>query len=153
MIIRCSQLTRCEAVDDGETLKLECLDQGGNPVSLLLPFENAESIAMTLPGLLTQAVKAQTGRDNARYIFPLGQWLLEAAAGDDQSVLLTLATLDGFQVSFKIPRSTSQALDWALHGDADDDTPRIWRLRGAYPKVGDQLRQDGSAVSRAGSAL
>lgn len=80
---------------------------------------------MTLPGLLTQAVKAQTGRDNARYIFPLGQWLLEAAAGDDQSVLLTLATLDGFQVSFKIPRSTGQALDWALHGDADDHTPEF----------------------------
>jgi hypothetical protein len=125
MIIRCSQLTRCKAVDDGETLKLEFLDQGGNPVSLLLPFENAESIAMTLPGLLTQAVKAQTGQDNARYIFPLGQWLLEAAAGNDQSVLLTLATIDGFQVSFQIPRPTSQALGWALQHDTDDEAPEF----------------------------
>jgi len=99
-MIRCRRLTTCRALDDGETLKLEFLDQGGNPISLLLSFEDAESIAMTLPRLLTQAVKAQTGQDNARYVFALDRWLLEGV-NDRQSLILTLATIDGFEVSFE----------------------------------------------------
>jgi hypothetical protein len=113
MIIYCNKLTTCSALGDGETVKLEFLDEARNPVSLLLPFEKAESIAMTLPGLLTQAVKAQTGQDNARYVFPLGQWQLEGAE-DRQSFILTLTTADGFEVSFRIPQDTSRALGWTL---------------------------------------
>jgi hypothetical protein len=98
MIIHCSKLTTCQALDDGETIKLEFLDQSRNPISLLLSFEDAESIAMTLPRLLTRAVKAQTGKDNSRYVFALGRWLLEGVE-DHQSLILTLATVDGFEVS------------------------------------------------------
>jgi hypothetical protein len=121
MIIRCSKLTTCRTLDDGETVKLEFLDQGDNPISLLLSFEDAESIAMTLPRLLTQAVKAQTGQDNARYVFALGRWLLEGVE-DHQSLILTLATADGFEVSFRVPHATCRALGWALQHDSDDDT-------------------------------
>jgi hypothetical protein len=123
MIIRCSKLTTCGPLDDGETIKLEFTDQSGNPISLLLSFEDAESIAMTLPRLLTRAVKAQTGRDNSRYVFALGQWLLEGVE-DHQSLILTLTTVDGFEVSFGIPHATCRALGWALR-DADDDTPEF----------------------------
>jgi hypothetical protein len=123
MIIRCSKLTTCGALVDGETIKLEFLDQSRNPISLLLCFENAESIAMTLPRLLTRAVKAQTGKDNSRYVFDLGQWLLEGVE-DHQSLILTLTTVDGFEVSFGIPQATCRALGWALR-DADDDTPEF----------------------------
>jgi hypothetical protein len=124
MITRCSKLTTCKALDDGETVKLEFLDEDGNPKSLLLSFEDAESIAMTSPRLLTQAVKAQTGQDNARYVFALGQWLLEGVE-DHQSLILTLATVDGFEVSFRIPHATCRALGWSLQHDADDDTPDL----------------------------
>jgi len=103
------------------TVKLEFLDQDGTPTSLLLSFEDAESIAMTLPRLLTQAVKAQTGQDNARYVFALGQWLLEGVE-DRQSLILTLATVDGFDVSFRIPHAAGRALGWALQHESDDDT-------------------------------
>jgi hypothetical protein len=67
MMIRCGKLTTCKALGDGEALKLDLIDADGKPVSVLLSFEHAESIAMTLPRLLTQAVKAQTGQDNARW--------------------------------------------------------------------------------------
>src|SRR5215475_6388777 len=106
MKIHCSKLTTCRALDDGETIKLEFLDQSRNPISLLLSFEDAESIAMTLPQLLTQAVKAQTGKDNSRYVFALGRWLLEGVDEDHQSFILTLTTIDGFEVSFRIPHAT-----------------------------------------------
>jgi hypothetical protein len=119
MIIHCSKLTTCDAVRDGEAVKLDFVDEGGNPISLLFSFEHAESIAMTLPRLLTRAVKAQTGQDNARYIFPLGQWLLEGLQ-DRESFILTLKTADGFEVSFRIPYDTCRALGWSLQHDADE---------------------------------
>jgi hypothetical protein len=119
MIIYASKLTTCTALDDGETIKLEFLDERRNPVSLLLPFENAESIAMTLPRLLTQAVRAQTRQHSARYVFPLGQWLLEGIE-DHQCCILTLKTVDGFEVSFRVPQASCRALGWALRHEAAD---------------------------------
>jgi hypothetical protein len=85
---------------------------------------------MTLPRLLTQAVKAQTGQDNARYVFALGRWLLEGVE-DHQSLILTLATVDGFEVSFRIPHATCRALGWSLQHDSDDDTADLGDPRGA----------------------
>jgi hypothetical protein len=133
MIIHCSKLTTCGALDDGETIKLEFLDQSRNPISLLFSFEDAESIAMTLPRLLTRAVKAQTGKDNSRYVFALGQWLLEGVE-DHQSLILTLTTVDGFEVSFRIPHATCRALGWSLQHDTDDDTPDLRDSLGAVGK-------------------
>ena len=121
MIIHCSKLTTCGTLEDGETVKLEFVDAGGNPISVLLSFEDAESIAMTLPRLLTLAVKAQSGHDNARYVFALGRWLLEGVE-DRRSVILTLATVDGFEASFRIPHATGRALGWSLQHDAEVDT-------------------------------
>jgi hypothetical protein len=119
MIIRSSKLTTCKAVEDGGSVKLDLVDADGNPVSLLLSFEHAESIAMTLPLLLTHAVKAQTGRDNARYVFPLGQWFLEGIE-DRHSFILTLKTADGFEVSFRISHDTCRALGWTLQHEAEN---------------------------------
>jgi hypothetical protein len=104
--------------------------RSSNPISLLLSFENAESVAMTLPRLLTRAVKAQTGKDNSRYVFDLGQWLLEGVE-DHQSLILTLTTVDGFGVSFRIPHATCRALGWSLQHDTDDDTPDLRDSLGA----------------------
>jgi hypothetical protein len=77
MIIHCGTLTTCDSIRNGEIVKLDFVDDDGRAISLRIAFEHAQSIAMTLPRLLTQAVKAQTGRDNARYVFPLGEWTLE----------------------------------------------------------------------------
>jgi hypothetical protein len=93
------------------------IDNAGDPVSLQRAFEHAESVAMTLPQLLTRAVKAQTGDHNARYVFPLGQWSLEKIE-DRRSFVLTLKTADGFQVSFRISLGTCQAFGWTLHQEA-----------------------------------
>jgi hypothetical protein len=120
MIIQCSKLTTCRVLVDGKRVSLELLDERSNPISLLLSFEDAESIAMTLPRLLTQAVKAQTGQHNARYTFALGRWLVEAVE-DHQSFILTLATIDGFEVAFRIPHATCRALGRALQHDSEND--------------------------------
>jgi hypothetical protein len=119
MMIRCGKLTTCKALSDGETLMLDLIDADGKPVSVLLSFEHAESIAMTLPRLLTQAVKTQTGQDNARYVFPLGPWRLERIE-DSHSFILTLATTDGFEVSFRIPHEACRTLGWTLKHEAEE---------------------------------
>ncbi len=117
MIIRCGELTTCDTIEDGAAISLGFADTDGKAVSLRLSFEQAESVAMTLPQLLARAVKARTGSDNTRYTFPLGQWLIEVGE-DRQSFILTLRTIDGFEVSFGIPPDTCQALGWALHHEA-----------------------------------
>jgi hypothetical protein len=118
MIIHCRTLTTCESVRNGEMVKLDFLDEDGRAISLRLAFEHAQSIAMTLPQLLTRAVRAQTGQDNARYVFPLGEWVLEGIEGD-QSVILTLKTEDGFEVSFRLPPGACRSLGWVLQREAD----------------------------------
>jgi hypothetical protein len=118
MIINCSTLRTCHAVGNGEVVMLEFVDDDGRSISVRFPFEHAQSIAMTLPRLLTQAVKAQTGQDSARYVFPLGEWILEGIEGN-QSVILTLRTEDGFEVSFRAPPDACKSLGWALQHDTD----------------------------------
>jgi hypothetical protein len=121
MIINCTTLTTCDTVGNGEVVMLEFIDEDGRSISLRLAFEHAQSIAMTLPRLLTQAIKTKTGQDNARYVFPLGEWILEGIEGD-QSFILTLKTEDGFEVSFRIPPGASRSLGWRLQREAELST-------------------------------
>jgi hypothetical protein len=118
MIIHCITLTTCDSIRNGEIVKLDFVDDDGRAISLRLAFEQAQSVAMTLPQLLTQAVRAQTGQDNARYVFPLGEWTLEGIEGDP-SVILTLKTEDGFEVSFRLPPSACKSLGWVLQQEGD----------------------------------
>jgi len=114
-----SRLINCGVTSNGETVHLDLVDVVGKHVSLCLPFHQARSLTMTLPQLLTFALKAQTGDDSARYVFTLAQWRIEAAA--DSRLIITFGTPDGFEVSFcttlQDGREFAQALganvDWA----------------------------------------
>ena len=111
-------LTTCGVDDDGQIVRLDLVDDKGNPVSLRLPFDQAQAIAMTLPSLLTQALKSITGSPDARYVFPLESWFVELSKQHD-GLLLTLATSDGFQVSFGIPAEACRGLGLTLAGGPD----------------------------------
>jgi hypothetical protein len=87
----------------------------GTPVSLRLPFDQAQAVAMTLPSLLARALQSLTGSPDARYVFPLDRWFVELSRQHDGS-LLTLATNDGFEVSFGIPAEASKGLGLTLAG-------------------------------------
>src|SRR3984885_7648537 len=93
MEIASSKLTTCDVAPDGEVITLNLVDAAGNPVSLRLPFGQAGALAMTLPGLLSKALKARCGNESSRYVFPLGEWLLENAA-DGRTLIVTLKTVD-----------------------------------------------------------
>ena len=78
------------------------MDRSDTAVSVELPFDQAEAVAMTLPHLLTNAVRRRTGQQEARYVFALGEWLIEDTK-DVNCLIVTLKTPDGFEVSFGIP--------------------------------------------------
>lgn len=109
--------------DDGETVELGLADRSGAAVFVELPFEQAEAVAMTLPQLLTRAVRKRTGSEEARYVFGLGEWSIEGARAGN-CLIVTLKTTDGFDVSFAIPFEACRALGWSLKHEADMATER-----------------------------
>src|SRR5262245_20966832 len=95
-------LTTCEPTRDGASIRLGFLDEAGKPVSVEFAFEQAASLVMTLPGLLSAALKSRTGSEQSRFVFSLGKWTLESAE-DSPCLFATLTTTDGFEVTFGIP--------------------------------------------------
>lgn len=116
--IRSSRLTTCGVAADGKNIELEFIDSSGAPVTVELPFDQAESVVMTLPSLLNRALRQRTGDIDARYVFGLREWSLESTR--DQSCLIaTLKTTDGFEVSFGIPIEACRSLGWSLQEGVD----------------------------------
>jgi len=107
-----SGLTTCDATEDGQIIRLDFLDEAGEPVSVAFPFRQAAGVMMTLPRLLSKALRQQTRDDTSRYVFSLGRWSIESS--EEPCLIMTLATDDGFEVSFGIPFETCRAMGWAL---------------------------------------
>jgi hypothetical protein len=105
---RSTRLTTCETVENGEVIRLNFVDQADRAVAIELPFAQAEAVVMTLPQVLSKALQWQTNNAAMRYVFPLAHWSLES--GDGNCLIVTLATGDGFHVSFGIPFDTCQAI-------------------------------------------
>lgn len=117
--IRSTGLTSCRVAEDGVDVTLEFVDQAGQAVALKLPLDQAEAIVMTLPRLLSNAVRQRTGNDEARYVFDLGQWAIESARKHG-CLIATLKTPDGFEVSFAIPPEAGRSFGWTLQREASD---------------------------------
>jgi hypothetical protein len=113
-----SRLTTCGVTPDGETVGLEFVDDSGTPVTVQLPFNQAEAVVMTLPHLLARSVRRRTGNQQARYVFSLAEWLIEDTNAQD-CLIVTLKTTDGFEVSFGVPLESCRALGWSLRHEAD----------------------------------
>jgi hypothetical protein len=115
--IASSKLTTCGVAADWETVELEFLDQSGAATTLQLPLDQAEAVVMTLPHVLAYALKRRTGQQDARYVFGLGEWCIEDTR-DQDSLIVTLKTTDGFEVSFGIPFEAGRALGFSLQHEA-----------------------------------
>jgi len=107
------QLTTCSVIEGGKTICFDFVGQAGESVSIEMPFDQAESMVMTIPQLLSAALKMQTGDAQARYVFAVGNWSLELAA-DQNYRILAVRTPDGFEVAFAISFETSVAMGSAL---------------------------------------
>ena len=63
------RLTTCAVVKDGEAVRLDLQNEAGGPVSLEMSLEQAQSLVMTLPHLLSKAFQARAQNPKARFVF------------------------------------------------------------------------------------
>jgi hypothetical protein len=112
-------LTTCCVAADGADVELEFVDQSGRIVVVELPLDQAEVVVMTLPHLLSKAVRRRTGNDEPRYVFDLGEWAIESAR-EHSCLIATLKTPNGFEVSFAIPPEAGRSFGWTLQREASD---------------------------------
>lgn len=115
-----THLTHVRVRPCGTIVELGFRDGGGSPITLALPHQALGMLLMTLPRLIEMSLRQRTGNATLRHVYPVGDWHVETAT-DETSLLLTLATPDGFSVSFCLPSDDAHRLGRLLA----DFTPRV----------------------------
>jgi hypothetical protein len=94
-------LTNVDLASDGSCVRFNLTDANDRAAALELPLECINQMLMTLPHVINQALRSRHQDRSFRLVFPLGNWRLERISGD-RRLILTLATDDGFEVSFAV---------------------------------------------------
>ena len=113
MAIDIETLTTCEVAADGGAISLGFVDAAGQPTIVTLSLNDAGSLAMTLPGLITKALQTRFGDRSLYYAYPLASWAIEQSS-DPAQVLVTLRTADGFSACFSLQRQQRNEFGEAL---------------------------------------
>jgi hypothetical protein len=113
MEIDTETLTTCEIAADGGAISLGFVDSAGQPATVTLSLDDAGSLAMTLPGLITKALQARFGDRSLHNAYPLASWALEQSS-DPTQVLVTLRTADGFSACFSVQHQQQNEFGEAL---------------------------------------
>ena len=113
MEIDIETLAACEVAADGGAISLGFVDSAGQPATVTLSLNDAGSLAMTLPGLITKALQTRLGDQNLHNAYPLASWAVEQSS-DPAQVLVTLRAADGFSACFSIQRQQQNQFGEAL---------------------------------------
>ena len=113
MEIETQSLTSCEIAPGGDVISLGFVDSSGQPQTIRLSLNQVGALAMTLPGLIGEAMQTRFGDETLRYAYPLESWVVEQSSDPTQG-MITLRTSDGFSVCFSIPREHQNVLGEAL---------------------------------------
>jgi len=106
-------LTTCEVAADGNTVVLGFTDTDDAPAQIRLSLNQVGALAMTLPDLITKALRSRYDDNSLRYAYPLASWRVEQSS-DPQTGMVTLCTTDGFSVCFSMQHELQQELGEAL---------------------------------------
>jgi hypothetical protein len=116
------QLTTFEITADGTGIRMNFISGDGVQACLSLPTECLTELIMTLPRMTNQALRVRRRDESLRLVYPAGRVSIEQSS-DPRTIIVTLATRDGFEVSFGLTRQQMAALDAAAdvveHGGAD----------------------------------
>jgi hypothetical protein len=99
----------CAVSPDGGSISLTLPDRHGKSCQLVLTFDEASSLAMTLPRLLTMALRRKYSDRALRLAYPLREYAVECAS-DLRHLIVTLAADDGFNVVYAINVETAAAI-------------------------------------------
>jgi hypothetical protein len=94
-----SALTHFSVCRSGRHVEIGFTDHTGEPAALQLPQECLSMLLMTLPTMIETVLRRRTGNPTLRQVYAMGDWQLHLGS-DPQSLILSLATPDGFAVSF-----------------------------------------------------
>jgi hypothetical protein len=98
-VIRGRQLTTFDVSPDGESFAIHVTDEQARPGTLVLPAECLNALMMTLPEMVRRSLHRRFHDDTMRVVYPVGSWEVEKSP-QVGTVIVTLRTPDGFQVSF-----------------------------------------------------
>jgi hypothetical protein len=115
-------LTTCEVAADGGAISLGFVDAAGRPATVTLSLNDAGSLAMTLPGLITKALQTRFGDGSLSCAYPLASWAIEQSS-DPTQVLVTLRTADGFSACFSVQRQQRNEFGKALLAEPASRAP------------------------------
>jgi hypothetical protein len=96
-----------KVVDDGTRLLMSFVCEDGSDLALDLPTESLNSLIMTLPAMVTSALRRRYLDETLRLVYPAAAIDIEQAS-DKNYIIVTFKTPDGFAVSFSI---TQQQMD------------------------------------------
>jgi hypothetical protein len=124
MAIEPQSLTTCEVAPDGNTITLGFTEADGTPAQVRLSLNQIGGLAMTLPDLITRALRLRYGDHSLRYAYPLESWTVERSS-DPGTGMVTLCTTDGFSVCFSMHHELQRKLAKALASDSPYQTPIV----------------------------
>ncbi len=116
--IKAERLTTWKVAADVERVLLGFEDEAGRTAAISLPLEMLSALMMTIPRMLREALAGRFAGGALRMIHPLGDWRVERAMGADAS-LLSLATPDGFEVTFALATPQADRLGEMLRYSAE----------------------------------
>ena len=111
------RLTSWGPAEGGEHVRLGFEDAAGRARAVILPITVLSGLMMTIPRMLRQALEARFADGSLRMIHELGDWRVERAVGADASIL-SLATPDGFEVTFAVATPQADRLGETLRHSA-----------------------------------
>ena len=120
--IKGERLTTWEVAEDGERVCLGLEDEDGQRHAVSLPASVLSALMMTIPRMLRQALETRFSDSTRRMIHELGDWRVERAAGAD-AFIISLTTVDGFEVTFAVPSSRADRLGETPRFSASDTPP------------------------------
>jgi hypothetical protein len=99
----------CAVSADGASISLILPNNDGKRCEVALTFDEASSLAMTLPRLLKTALRRRYSDRALRHVYPLRDYGVECAP-DLHHLLVTLAADGGFDIVFAISLETAAAI-------------------------------------------
>ena len=99
----------CAVSADGDSISLTLPNKDGKRCEVVLTFDEASSLAMTLPRLLKMALRRKHSDRALRHVYLLRDYGVECAS-DLRHLIVTLAADGGFDVVFAINLETAAAI-------------------------------------------
>jgi hypothetical protein len=108
------KLTTFAVSDGGTHLHMNFVCEDAGQVSLRLPTECLQGLVMTLPRMMSQALRVRYHDQSLRLVYPAENIRIEVCS-DLKTVIVTFATPDGFEVSFSLTLQQMKLFNAAMN--------------------------------------